>query len=338
MAPVREPKPDWQSVPLSLRTAFEESMGAPVTAAHIAWGGYSPAASWLVTLADGRQVFVKGAHGGQTAQGRAALAAEARLYQSHPQLSAIAPAFLGAWTSQDAEDLWQLIALEAILPATSPLPWDSEKLRAVFKALHRLGTMELHGLPSASTILDYDRAFDADGWWAFDASGRMDALVAYFENPVELRVWLEAQLPTLKALELKRAALGGPQQPIHLDLRADNILLRSDGAPVLLDWPNLCVGPLIFDLTYFINSVTAEGGPQQEIAVRLAEDVWSDHFDPEDWLIALVDLTGYLVLRASQPDIADMPRLRSLQRLHLQMGLNWLSRLLGCPQSFRLRV
>lgn len=336
MAVVREPKPDWLSVPPALRATFEDAMRAPVSEAKIAWGGYSAAPSWLMTLADGRLVFVKGWLAAPDAVSASPVAQEIDLYKRHPQLSAIAPAYIGSWQMESPEGVWLLLAIEAISPSASPLPWDSEKLRAVLSALRHLGTLNLEGLPSASKILDYDRPFDADGWWAFEAAGRMEALLGYFENPIELRIWLQENLPTLKALELKRAALGGPQQPIHLDLRADNILLRPDGTPVLLDWPNLCIGPLIFDLAYFINSATAEGGPQQEISVRLAEEVWNDHFDPEDWLIALVDLTGYLVLRASQPDIADMPRLRALQRHHLQVGLNWLSRLLGNPQNFRL--
>ncbi|MGH6880006.1 MAG: hypothetical protein ACREFM_03735, partial [Hypericibacter sp.] len=50
----RENKPRWSDVPTAAVAALERALGASVAEAEIAWGGYSPSASFHLTLADGR--------------------------------------------------------------------------------------------------------------------------------------------------------------------------------------------------------------------------------------------------------------------------------------------
>jgi hypothetical protein len=334
MADNREPKPDWESVPPALRTALAASFAATVTEARIAWGGYSPAASWIITLSDGRKLFVKGAHGGQTAHGKIAFDLELAVYRRTPQLEKVAPRFLGSWS----EGEWSLLALEAIDPALPALPWTEEKIRVALTAFYRLGQLGFEGLTAAEDEPQLAALFRGEeGWARFESEQRLESLLLHFQEPEKLRLWITTHLPQLKALEKQTPQLGGPRQPLHLDLRSDNILFRADGRAVLLDWPNLCFGPIIYDLVYFINGITADDGPAQEQSLKLAEAIWETSFSREDQIIALANLSGFLALRGSKEEVSFMPRLRTLQRRHLQAALGWLSRLWKTPEAFELR-
>ena len=70
MKSIREPKPDWQSVPKSVKDAIEGFFGSGIRSGEIVWGGYSPSATFLLTLANGRKIFCKGCHPGQTDFGK----------------------------------------------------------------------------------------------------------------------------------------------------------------------------------------------------------------------------------------------------------------------------
>lgn len=338
MTGLREPKPDWETVPASLRATIAASFGATITEARIAWGGYSPAASWIITLSDGRKLFVKGAHGGQTEHGKIAFDLELAVYRRTPQLEKVAPRFLGAWASAEGEEPWSLLALEAIDPASPALPWTEEKIRAALTAVHQLDQLGLEGLTAAEDEPQLAALFRGEeGWSRFESEQCLESLLLHFQEPEKLRFWITTHLPQLQLLEKQTLHLGGPRQPLHLDLRSDNILFRADGRAVLLDWPNLCFGPIVFDLAYFINGITADGGPAQEHVLQMAESVWATSFSREDQIIALANLSGFLALQSGKEEVSFMPRLRTLQRRHLQAAFCWLSRLWGAPEVFEPR-
>jgi hypothetical protein len=121
----------------------------------------------------------------------------------------------------------------------------------------------------AGRLLDVEATFHAAAWDGRDvaaAGGRRwgsnvvdeavrtrDALPAFLAAhgdaiPAAAR-GLAGRLP--EAVAAARAALAGvPQTLIHADLHLDNVLFRPDGAPVVLDWPDACIGPVARDVAH----------------------------------------------------------------------------------------
>ncbi len=106
----RESKPAWSEVPAQLKSALAEIAGAPIVDAMVAWGGYGPSATFVLRLADGRELFCKGTHPGHTEAGKAAFQTELSYYQAIPQLAEFGPAFRGA----AYHDEWHLLLLDYV--------------------------------------------------------------------------------------------------------------------------------------------------------------------------------------------------------------------------------
>jgi aminoglycoside phosphotransferase (APT) family kinase protein len=114
---------------------------------------------------------------------------------------------------------------------------------------------------------------------------------------------------------------------LHLDVRADNLLLVGSGADlraVLVDWPWAAVGPAWVDLVTFLINVSLLGGPAPEEVLRsrrLTADV-----DPDAVTALLVGVAGYFVEAGGQPDPPGLPSLRAFQRAQGDVTLDWLAR------------
>lgn len=318
---MREPKPEWSHVPEDVKQTLAARLGSPIINAGIAWGGYTPSASYLVGLADGRRVFLKGTHPEQNSHGVAAFHTEQGIYENYPLLKEVAPAYLGS-VSQNG---WNFMALEAIEKGEPVLPWNAAKLDSVFSALNRLAALVPAQLPELGSVMNGHA-----GWNDLIRDEvELAKLYQLFENPDAAREWFSQALPLFASHELRMRELGGRQQPLHVDLRSDNILMRADGRAVLLDWPNLCRGPVVYDICYFINSVVVDGYGDHEGIIAAAETVLGESFAQADWKISAAHISGYLALSCIRPEVPALPRLRGFQKKQFQVMLPWLRRLFG---------
>jgi hypothetical protein len=68
----RESKPAWADVPPQLKEELATLAGGPIADAAVAWGGYGPSATFILTTADRRKLFCKGTHPGFTEAGKVA--------------------------------------------------------------------------------------------------------------------------------------------------------------------------------------------------------------------------------------------------------------------------
>jgi aminoglycoside phosphotransferase (APT) family kinase protein len=121
-----------------------------------------------------------------------------------------------------------------------------------------------------------------------------------------------------------------------MDTRSDNIRVHPGAVPPLriFDWPFACVGPPELDFVGFAQSVTCEGGPTPEALTR-----WYAEAAPvrERQLAgAAAGIAGFFALRAWQPPVEGLPRLRSIQRRQLKASLGWAARLLELPEPLWL--
>lgn len=320
-----EPKPTWQALPRSVRTAVQAAIGAPVRRAARIWGGYSPSPTFRLHLADGRRAFVKLAGPLDTEFARLAFRRELRVYD---ELGAVirswAPAVYGVFSDGD----WQGLLLEDLGPATIP-PWTASAARGVCRAyaeFHR-ATVDV-ALPDWVPPADRYLARWATFWDQLAEAGGLDQTAALFAAPDDARRWLDAALPALARCARALPEAAGPHALIHGDTRSDNLRLL-DGRLRLFDWPHVAVAPPEFDLAAFAQSVTVDGGPTPEQIVAWYAEVASVRIEVVDAAVAAV--AGYFAECAPGAPIPGLPRLRPFQRAQLGVTLAWAARRLGLP-------
>jgi aminoglycoside phosphotransferase (APT) family kinase protein len=147
------------------------------------------------------------------------------------------------------------------------------------------------------------------------------------DPPPGLNPWAGRRLDELVArAERALAALAGDTL-VHLDVRADNLLLTPDGTVTLVDWPHAARGPAWFDTVLLLINVRLYGGHDtQALLVDLADRSGAD---PEDLLGVLVGWAGFFADAARLPPLRGLPTLRAFQQAQADAVLSWLTELMG---------
>ncbi len=270
----------------------ERLLGAPVIAERTVPGGYTLALRRIVTLADGRTVFVKTAVDDLT---RGWLEIERRLY------AAVGGPFMPRMLAADEDTL----VLEDLSDAHWPPPWRDGDVQAVLAALD-----ELHALTPPPGLPHPQDADDLRGGWPDVAADPEPFLSLGLASPA----WLDNSLPALLDAA-GRAELDGDSL-VHLDVRSDNLCLR-DGQCLIVDWNWAARGNPQLDLAFWLPSLRLEGGPEPETV--------APGIDPA--LAALC--AGFFACRAGLPEPSAAHNLRAVQRAQLAVALPWAARALG---------
>lgn len=321
-----EGKPPWQALPLAIRRATAETLGAAVRRAARIWGGYAPSVTFRLTLADGRRAFFKGVNATSNDHMRRALVQEERVYRElGPRLSPWAPAFFGAFKRAD----WHVLLLEDLGPADTP-PWTAGKARRAAHAyaeFHRAtyGQALPRWLPRS---LLWGKLFGRWDELTAEPAG-LDHLAALAgARAAEARAWLDEAVPTLRQASKGLATIRPPYSLLHFDTRSDNMRLTG-GRLRLFDWPFACAGPPEVDAAAFAQSIACEGGPAPEDFIAWyatglpLRDPVLDH--------TVATIAGYFASMAWRPPVPGLPRLRSIQRRQLRASLAWAARRLHLP-------
>ena len=330
--PIREPKPTWRSVPLPVRQRIEEIAGGRVMRGSRVWGGYGPSATFVLTLEDGGSVFVKGSHPRHTTVGIAATEIEERVYREIDVIRPWAPRFLGS-----VEDgPWRMLVLEDLSSGEKMLPWTTAKLRAAIESLAQFHRASQDYDPpawvpayNASSFLNLFKIEEGRPTIAGETDSR-SRFLHLFADTREAEAWTEAALPRLLDAARGAASIGGPAGLVHMDVRSDNLIFQG-GRAILLDWPYLAHGPVLWDTAAFFPSIDGEGGATPEEALLLYESALGVSFDPSDIAAAASLIAGFFATRAGLPDVPVLPRLRTVQKMQLFPSLRWAARLLSLP-------
>jgi phosphotransferase family enzyme len=322
----REPKPAWDDVPEVLRARIADIVGEPIAGGEIAWGGYGPTASFVLTTASGAGHFCKGTHPSNTPEGHQAVLRECANLRRFAELQRFGAAFRGLVEAEG----WHLIVLEAVERAQAVPPWTPdavERVMALIAAFHAATP------PQAEEALKDLRASDLIGrarnWHSLTEQGVRDGFVALFADTDAAREWLDANLEKLIALNARVAECGGPQGWIHADIRSDNLIFARGGRLALIDWAVLSRGPQLLDTAFFLPSLEGEGGPRCAEGLKLYERATGVRFAAGDIALAATTVAGFFAARAGEPEIAALPRLRWVQRLQLFPALDWMCAVLG---------
>lgn len=177
-----------------------------------------------MVAANGARAFVKAVSPAQNPRSPTLHRREARNTESLPE-GVPAPRLFGSYD----DGTWVALVLEDVDGRHPTAPWVTEELHAVLRAL---GSLAEYGTPAplpTHTSVTEVLAKDFGGW------SRLAA-----EPSVDLDVWAAGKLPELCALAERGLRSVAGETLCHLDVRADNLLIRGDGSVVLVDWPWAC--------------------------------------------------------------------------------------------------
>jgi hypothetical protein len=276
------------------RSALVARLGArPLR--RILGGGYTLMEHWLVELDDGTRAFAKVAVDDPTA---GFLRDEHRIYSN------VEGPFMPRFVRWDDDGALPILVLEDLTGAYWPPPWRPGDVELVQEALAKI-----HALPPPDGLHALV-AGDLHTWREVE-----DDPAPFLDLGLCSAEWLQRALPELVAATDRCDISGGAF--VHLDVRSDNICI-ADGRAKLVDWNWASVGNPRVDLTFWLASVSLEGGPSPTELMPDAGD-----------LTAVV--SGFFAPIAGLPPPAGAPRVRSAQLAQLEVALPWAVDVLGLP-------
>jgi aminoglycoside phosphotransferase (APT) family kinase protein len=291
----------WGDLPPPVQRAIEEIVqGGRVVAAESQPGGFSPGVAARLVTADGRRAFVKAVSPAQNSESPDLHRREARISAQLPPETP-APRLLGSYDDGN----WVALVLEDIEGRHPHTPWVADDLDAILHMLDKLARVAMPGLPRASD------GFAADfGGWERVAQ----------DPPSELDPWAAANLDQLRGQARHALAAMDGDSLVHLDVRADNLLIGPDGTVHLVDWPWAVTGAPWLDRVLLLVNVELYGGHDTE---ALLHNMPGDEADKR---AVLAGVAGYFVDKGRQPDPPGLPTLRAFQRAQGDALVSWLAR------------
>lgn len=300
----------WHALPERVRAAIEGRMGSRVVRAVSADTGFSPGLASVLTTEAGERVFVK-------AVSSAANPDSPALHRREAQVTGALPPGLAPrlrWWFDDGE--WVALALDPVDGRHPGSPWTPQDVVLVLDAVDLLGRAPA---PAMLEPCGPELAGMFTGWSSL-AGAPLPAR--------DVPAWVLPHLGTLIEREgdAVRSACAG-SSIVHLDVRADNLLIDSDDRVSLLDWPHARVGQGWLDLVFFLPTVELDGYGATAAAI-FADHPSTAGADSEAVLTMVAGWAGWLLWASGLPAPPGIPHLRSFQRAQATPALNWLRRLL----------
>ncbi|MWB99717.1 aminoglycoside phosphotransferase family protein [Agromyces seonyuensis] len=287
----------WSALPPGVRAAVERTAGSPVARTELATAGFSVGFAGLVVFEDGTRRFLKAGDGATNPE-------TARLHRSEARLAGDLPHGIAPeldWMLE-AED-WVVVAFEAI-DGRQPGPWSLDDLDAVLAAQAAVAAVPgSPRMPSAEAAV----AGLFDGW----------RRVRSGEHAERMPDWASGRLDELVELERCAPSAVAGDALVHLDLRADNVLIERSGRVRIVDWPHACRGAGWTELPFFAPAVVADGAPEGLDAERVfARSPLAAAVERDALRAVVTGWAGRLLLSSFQPAPPGIPTLRAFQTRH----------------------
>jgi hypothetical protein len=341
-------RPGWAQLPVELRAAIEERLGAAVVTARPAGGGFTRGFAAVLETAAGDRAFVKAADLSTQRYLADAYYHEVLITTALPDA---VPAPRSRWSLAAAG--WYAICLEAVDGAMPGLPWSPADLTATLEAW-AAAAQALQEPPAELTALDLPRLpeilrTELSSWQAIQA-GR--APMPPGSTPGHDRL-ATAHLPDLAALEATLPGYVESGALTHCDLRLDNVLIdragsaswqarlerggaAGDTAAWICDWNWLCHGAPWFDTAvllvtaYASGEKTLAGSHSDRLHVTDADRLFAAHPTaadaPPDALDAsLATIGGFWLSQANGEPSDASPLVRTHQQWSGETALAWLA-------------
>jgi hypothetical protein len=198
-------------------------------------------------------------------------------------------------------------------------PWETAEIAAVLETLQRLAD-ELTPVPVGLVVpRTEDELRNEFGGFDKLASEPWDDLPSLASD----------HLDELRALAFRGIDACHGESLVHLDVRADNLLVRPDGSVVLVDWPWACRGAAWIDSVSLLMNVALYGGHDVEALMTRSPVLCAA--DPDVVTAFLAGLAAYFLDAARRPAPAGLPTVRAFQLAQGEVVLDWLARRLGWP-------
>ena len=299
----------WEDVHPAVRAHVERVVGAPVVAARNEPGGYGPSLAARCRLVDGRAVFVKAVSPAQNPDTPDMLRREIRVTAALPATFP-APRLLDAYDDGD----WVAAVFEEIDGVNPALPWRADELARVLRGVDELAAAgDPNPVPGLRTVAE-GLGDELRGWRRL-AGGPPAA---------DLDEWSARHLDRLAALESAWPQATEGSGLVHVDVRADNVLLTTAGGVVFVDWAHASVGAGWVDVAAMAPSVALQGGPSCEEVVGASRT--ASCADPDAVTAFVAALAGYFTYQSRQPPPPGLPTVRRFQADQGAVTVDWLRR------------
>ena len=290
----------YDALPAHLLAWVDGTLSSPVVASSTQVGGFSPGAAARLRCADGTRAFVK------------AVSAEANpdtpgLHRREIDVLSVLPAGLPAPRLIAAydEDPWVALLVDDIDGTHPTLPWRDDELGRMLAATKLVSEhTDVAVRPAREHVVRWK------GWQNLSANA--DAV---------RDDWVRDNIEDLVALEHEAVEAVAGDHLIHLDVRADNVLLSPDRT-WLVDWPWAAIGPRWFDIVVSAPAVTMHGGPDPEEYLRRSGLCTAA--DADAVTAAVAAFCGMLTWLASLPPPPGLPAIREFQAAQGTVALRWL--------------
>jgi hypothetical protein len=301
-------RPMYDSLPTAVRAWVDDVLGSPVAGWTNELGGFSPGVAARLRCINGGRAFVK------------AVSAEVNpvspgMHRTEAKVTAALPPSLGSprLLSSYDDGTWVALLLEEVDGRPPVSPWRPDELAAALRMLDRLGAVPaLPGLPSFA-----ERLGDEFACWH-----------ALAQNPPDdLAPWQSAHLNDLLELETAAVDVVSGDRQLHLDARGDNMLVRSDGEVVLVDWPWAAAGNPLVDVVAFVPSAVLGGAPDPESVLQ--GSMTGRQADPAAVNAVLAAFTGLMELSRRKPPPPGIATVRAFQAAQARVAGDWLLRRTG---------
>lgn len=294
----------WTELPREVQKWVEVELGSPVISAESQSGGFSLGTADRLVTGSGSRAFLKAVSATEHKQ-------TAHLHRQEGRVSATLPAGMpvAGFIGFKEFDLgpsgsWVALLLEDIEGKHPLRPWQSDQLRAVFRALDKIAQIEVDpalGLETVEESLQEELVF-----WDVLAEGLTEQDLEPAASASNHRKLLEllpyANQQGKRYAELVRYNLVphlGGSNLVHTDIRADNILVTADGA-VIVDWPWANVGNSSVDVAAVVaDAVAADPLLHLEELLKLMP---TETRPSADFLFAyVVAVAGYYLFASTRP-------------------------------------
>ncbi len=304
---------EWSALPLPVRTAVEHFLGSRVVSAVTQPGGFSPGVAARLRAEDGRRVFVKAVGPEPNPFSPLLHRREATIVAALP---AHAPVPRLLWTYDEGDGGWVALVFEDVDGHHPAQPWRMDELDRVLDAVLALSE-DLTPSPVDAGSAGAMFAEEFCGWRRL-----LD------ERPAGLDDWSARHREALATLEADVPAAAAGDTLLHLDLRADNLLLTPERV-VVVDWPWARVGAAWIDLVCFAPSVAMQGGPDPETLLQRHPAVRAASAAHITTVIAAI--AGFFTRQALLPPPPGLPTLRAFQAAQGVIARRWLASRTGPP-------
>lgn len=306
MTDAEKTRTSWEDLPEELHRECARVLGGAIIAAVSQVGGFSPGSADRVVTEHGRRAFVKAVERLRNPGAHDLHRREIAVMSALPP-GVSAPQLRGSWEQGD----WVALILDDVEgrhPGAGGAA-ETEAVLGAFATLPVVSGSALAALPPAADEFSFER----DSW----------ARLADDDRGAELPEWARSSADRLRAAaEGVREAVDGDRL-LHLDARADNVLIDGDGRAWIIDWPWAGVGARWVDALMYLLDVRMRAEPVDVEGLLRTHEVF-DGADPEHIDAVLAGVTGGWFDKARQPAPPNMPTLRAFQRREALTGLDWL--------------